>query len=157
MVGARVDVPPIHVVKHSATPLPACAGPLKVPNFPIKHVRDKGRPVSRTAPQAIIIDPVVETRVRDADMASEMGLNLKLILNTHVHADHITGSGELKKMLPGTKSVLSEASGGQADVKVCDGDKIRFGSRSGLRFFFRGKVCPHSLQCPSRGAKRRDN
>lgn len=69
-------------------------------------------------------------------MASEMGLNLKLILNTHVHADHITGSGELKKMLPGTKSVLSEASGGQADVKICDGDKIRFGSRSGLFWSF---------------------
>ncbi|CAM9599152.1 unnamed protein product [Laminaria digitata] len=79
--------------------------------------------------EAIIIDPVAETQIRDADMASEMGLTLKLFLNTHVHADHITGSGGLKKMLPGTQSVLSEASGGQADVKICDGDKIRFGSR----------------------------
>ena len=101
----------------------------------------------RTPLQAIIIDPVVETRVRDADMASEMGLNLKLILNTHVHADHITGSGELKKMLPGTKSVLSEASGGQADVKICDGDKIRFGSRSGLFWFFFECLC--ALHPPS--------
>lgn len=59
-----------------------------------------------------------------------MGLKPTLLLNTHVHADHVTGTGKLKGMLPGTKSVLSEASGGMADVKICDGDKIRFGSRS---------------------------
>lgn len=92
-------------------------------------------------------------------MASEMGLNVKLILNTHVHADHITGSGALKKMLPGTKSVLSEASGGQADVKICDGDKIRFGSRSGFffSFSFAGKSVRTAVTFPSnRGTKQRE-
>lgn len=43
---------------------------------------------------------------------------------------HPSGTGKLKKMLPGTKSVLSEVSGGKADVKFCDGEKIHFGSRS---------------------------
>jgi sulfur dioxygenase len=45
-----------------------------------------------------------------------------------MHADHITGSGLLKKLIPGTKSIISEASGAIADIKVADGDKIKFGS-----------------------------
>lgn len=47
-----------------------------------------------------------------------------------VYHTRTSGTGKLKKMLPGTKSVLSEVSGGKADVKFCDGDKLRFGSRS---------------------------
>lgn len=40
--------------------------------------------------QAIIIDPVDVTAERDAEMMSQMGLKPTLLLNTHVHADHIT-------------------------------------------------------------------
>lgn len=101
------------------------------------------------ASQAIIIDPVDVTAERDAEMVSQMGLHLTLVLDTHVHADHITGSGKLKRIVPGTKSVLSLVSGGQADVKVSDGDKIRFGSRCLFsvfiwpsRRYFVIKMCP---------------
>lgn len=69
------------------------------------------------------------TAERDAEMVAQMGLELKMALNTHVHADHVTGTGKLKTIVPGTKSVLSEASGGRADVKISDGDTIVFGSR----------------------------
>lgn len=79
--------------------------------------------------QALIIDPVDVTAERDAEMVAQMGLELKLLVDTHIHADHITGTGKLKTIVPGTKSVLSEASGGQADVKIAEGDKISFGSR----------------------------
>lgn len=79
--------------------------------------------------KGVIIDPVDVTAERDAQMASEMGLKVTLLVNTHVHADHITGTGKLKKMISGSRSVLSEVSGGQADVKINEGDKIHFGSR----------------------------
>ncbi|CAN0487929.1 unnamed protein product, partial [Ectocarpus sp. 8 AP-2014] len=80
--------------------------------------------------EAVIIDPVDKTAERDSQMVTEMGLKPTLLLNTHVHADHITGTGKLKGLLPGgAKSGVSESSGGQADVKIHDGDKIRFGSR----------------------------
>jgi len=79
--------------------------------------------------EAILIDPVLETVERDAQFVRELGLNLKYCLNTHIHADHITGSGRLKGLFPECKSIISEASGAQADVKVHDGDLIRFGTR----------------------------
>lgn len=48
-------------------------------------------------------------------------------MNTHMHADHITGSGYLKQLLPNVKSVISEASGANADRHLNDGDIIQFG------------------------------
>ena len=44
-----------------------------------------------------------------------------------MHADHITGTGLLKKLIPQAKSVISAASGAASDVKVTEGDKIKFG------------------------------
>jgi sulfur dioxygenase len=48
------------------------------------------------------------------------------LVNTHVHADHITGSGKLKKMIQTAKSVISY-SRAEADIQVKDGDRIKFG------------------------------
>ena len=48
----------------------------------------------------------------------------RYVMNTHLHADHITGSGRLKGLVEGVQSVISRASGAQADVLVGDGDKV---------------------------------
>lgn len=44
-----------------------------------------------------------------------------------MHADHVTGTGLLKKLLPGSKSVISRASGAVADVYVDNGFDVQFG------------------------------
>lgn len=54
---------------------------------------------------------------------------LKLVINTHVHADHITGSGKLKQILKNQsnvdiKSVISQSSGALADIKLQDGQEL---------------------------------
>jgi sulfur dioxygenase len=49
------------------------------------------------------------------------------LVNTHMHADHITGTGKLKGLLPGCQSLISKASGAQADIHVSDGDTVEFG------------------------------
>lgn len=49
--------------------------------------------------EAIIIDPVYEMVLRDSKLLHELGLTVKYYLDTHIHADHITGSSELKKLL----------------------------------------------------------
>lgn len=44
-----------------------------------------------------------------------------------MHADHITGTGKLKQ-LSGCKSIISKASGAQADIHVDETDVITFGN-----------------------------
>ena len=77
--------------------------------------------------EAVIIDPVLETVDRDAKLIAEMDLTLKYAMNTHVHADHVTGSGLLKQKIPGAKSVIAAVSQAKADVLLNHGDKVKFG------------------------------
>jgi len=79
---------------------------------------------------AVLIDPVIELSERDACLVKELGLKLKYVLNTHVHADHITGTGRLKKLIPGVQSVISANSEAEADVLVKDGDEVTFGGHT---------------------------
>ncbi|EDW32529.1 GL10395 [Drosophila persimilis] len=55
--------------------------------------------------EAVIIDPVLEQAKRDAQLVKELGFKLKYAINTHMHADHITGSGWLRE-LTGCQSVM---------------------------------------------------
>jgi len=77
---------------------------------------------------AVLIDPVDRTVDRDLNLIKELGLKLVYAMNTHVHADHVTGTGLIKTKLPGVKSVISKASGAKADHFVDHGDKIHFGN-----------------------------
>ena len=86
-----------------------------------------GDPVSK---EAVLIDPVKEMVERDLAVVNDLGLTLAYAINTHCHADHITGSGDLKKALPGLKSVIAKSSGARADVHIEHGDVVSFGDAS---------------------------
>lgn len=47
-----------------------------------------------------LVDPVDTTIERDLSLIKDLGLKLIYALNTHVHADHVTGTG-LLKVIPG--------------------------------------------------------
>lgn len=80
--------------------------------------------------EAAIIDPVLETVERDLTLISELGLNLRYVLDTHIHADHVTGAGEIRKRT-GAKTALSRNSGVDcADILFDEGYEFRLGSRS---------------------------
>jgi len=46
--------------------------------------------------QAVLVDPVIAAMDRDLAVLHELGLTLVYTLDTHIHADHITGALELK-------------------------------------------------------------
>lgn len=48
--------------------------------------------------EVILIDPVLETVERDLGVLREMGLKLSATLETHIHADHITGAVKLRAL-----------------------------------------------------------
>ena len=58
----------------------------------------------------MLIDPVFEQVRRDAALIDELGLKLLWTLETHVHADHVTGAWLLKQKL-GSGIALAEATG----------------------------------------------
>lgn len=79
---------------------------------------------------AVLIDPVKETMERDVALLRELGLKLRFVLETHVHADHVTAAGALREAT-GAKTVVSKRGGAPcADVLVDDGDSIRFGKHA---------------------------
>jgi len=77
--------------------------------------------------EAVLIDPVLEHKDRDLRTINELGLQLRYVVNTHCHADHITSGGAIRKELPEVRTVIAEASGAKADVHVRDGDQVKFG------------------------------
>ena len=80
--------------------------------------------------EAVLIDPVFEHARRDAALIGELGLKLRYTLETHVHADHVTGASLLKQQL-GSQIALSKDSGAQGgDRYLVDGDSLAFGRRS---------------------------
>ncbi|KAK6774702.1 hypothetical protein RDI58_029941 [Solanum bulbocastanum] len=92
---------------------------------------------------ALLIDPVDRTVDRDLALVKELGLKLIYAINTHVHADHVTGSGLIKTKVSGVKSIISKSSNARADLFVEPGDKIYIGD-----IYLEVRATPgHTLGC----------
>ncbi|RQP25227.1 MBL fold metallo-hydrolase [Piscinibacter terrae] len=79
--------------------------------------------------EAVLIDPVFDHARRDIALLRELDLRLVATLDTHVHADHVTGAWLLRQQC-GSQIVLSQASGAtNADRLLQHGDRIAFGHR----------------------------
>lgn len=77
--------------------------------------------------EAVLIDTVFELHQRDLALLRELNLKLKYVLDTHCHADHVTGAW-LMQQATGAPIVLSKNYGAEGvDVPVDDGDEILFG------------------------------
>src|SRR5262245_39728445 len=80
------------------------------------------------ARKAVLVDPVFEQFGRDRTLIEELELELCYVLETHVHADHVTASSLLRRHF-GAQTVVSERAGVVcADRLVKHGDVIEFGS-----------------------------
>ena len=77
--------------------------------------------------EAALVDPVLEQVERDFKLVRELNLALKFCLETHIHADHITGTGKLRQ-LTGCLGILPvNAQANCADRFIRDGEIITLG------------------------------
>lgn len=79
--------------------------------------------------EAAVIDSVLERFERDMQHIKELGLNIKYLFETHIHADHITGAGPMRKHTKG-KIVVHKNSGSEcADILAVEGDIFNLGNQ----------------------------
>lgn len=77
--------------------------------------------------EAVLIDSVIEMVDRDLKLISELGLKLVTVLDTHIHADHVTGAGEIRSRLGTQTAVPENAKVACADRHLKENDKVSFG------------------------------
>jgi sulfur dioxygenase len=79
---------------------------------------------SRTGGEALIIDPVLEKVDRYIQLVTELDLKLVKAVDTHLHADHITGLGALRDRTQ-CITVMGDKSGVDVvSMRLSDGDKL---------------------------------
>ena len=74
--------------------------------------------------EALIIDPVIENTNEYLNLLKELSLKLVKVIDTHIHADHITGLNELSKSTNCTKIMGEQSESEVIDIKVKENDKI---------------------------------
>jgi sulfur dioxygenase len=80
------------------------------------------------AREAALVDTVREQSGRDLELVTQLGLKLVAVFETHVHADHVTGAGRLRKHTGATCYVPLLGGAPCADAPLTDGDVVRVGA-----------------------------
>ena len=79
--------------------------------------------------QGVLIDPVFEQHPRDLSLISELAIDLVASLDTHAHADHVTGSW-LMYAATGCAIGLAATIGAEnVSLPLRHGDRVSFGER----------------------------
>lgn len=77
---------------------------------------------------AALVDPVLEQVERDVKLLNELGLTLRYGLETHIHADHITGTGKLRNLCDCQGIVPEHADAACADRHLQHGEVLHVGA-----------------------------
>ena len=74
--------------------------------------------------EAVIIDPVIENVDNYIKVLGELDLKLVKVIDTHIHADHVTGATKLKKATNCTTLMGEHTPADAVEIKVKDGEII---------------------------------
>ncbi len=80
--------------------------------------------------EAVLIDPVLDNIDRDLKLIDELGLRLQFVLDTHIHADHVTAAGKIRSLRQVKTAVPKKAEVPCADLNLSEGDIVKFGDFS---------------------------
>ena len=75
--------------------------------------------------EALIIDPVIEDTDKYINVLKNLDLKLVKVIDTHIHADHISGLNELSKRTKCSKIMGEHSSSEIIDLHVKDNEKIK--------------------------------
>jgi glyoxylase-like metal-dependent hydrolase (beta-lactamase superfamily II)/rhodanese-related sulfurtransferase len=78
---------------------------------------------------AVLIDPVFEQHTRDAALLRELGLTLRFTLDTHCHADHVSGAWLMRHALGSRIALAAAYNAENVDVPLRHGDQLAFGDQ----------------------------
>lgn len=84
----------------------------------------------RPSGKGILIDPVFDQHLRDLALLRELEIELVATVDTHCHADHVTGAWMMQQATGCRIAISARYRVEGADLRVDDGDRIEFGSRS---------------------------
>lgn len=105
--------------------------------------------------KAVLIDPVIETVERDLEEIRSLGLNLVLTLETHIHADHLTGALKLKS-LAGSRIAAPNLDGlSCVDIGVEEGQSVHVGELVLQPLFTPGHTDHHHAYFVERAGNKR--
>ena len=74
--------------------------------------------------EALIIDPVLESTKEYLNLLEQLELKLVKVIDTHIHADHISGLNELAKQTSCSKVMGEKSQSEVIDIRVKDNDKV---------------------------------
>ncbi|HWC56617.1 MAG TPA: MBL fold metallo-hydrolase [Sphingomicrobium sp.] len=77
--------------------------------------------------EAALIDPVLETVERDLEQLQSLGLTLRFTIETHLHADHVTGASRLRDHTGCGCAAPDKSRVEDVDIAVREGEPIRIG------------------------------
>lgn len=79
----------------------------------------------RKGGEAVLIDPVVENVPQYLQLIEQLGVKLVYAIDTHVHADHVTGLGELRDTLRCTTVMGAQSKAECVSMRVKDGETVK--------------------------------
>ena len=75
--------------------------------------------------EALIIDPVIEHTKKYIKILQDLELKLVKVIDTHIHADHISGLNELNKQTECTRVMGEESESEVIDLRVKENEKVK--------------------------------